>query len=140
MDVARFNFSHGTHEEHGARLSGLRKASDLEHKSVAVLQDLCGPEDSDRLVSTKFDLPSGADIDLVEGDASSDERVIPIQYEGLSADVRLGDRILFDDGRLVLTVVGVESQRVKSSSSIRAGACATTWACTCPARRCASRP
>ena len=51
---------------------------------------------------------------LFEGDASSDERVVPIQYEGLSADVRLGDRILFDDGRLVLTVVGVESQRVRA--------------------------
>src|SRR5208282_2748221 len=44
MDVARFNFSHGTHAEHGERLARLRQASDLEHKSVAALQDLCGPK------------------------------------------------------------------------------------------------
>lgn len=114
MDVARFNFSHGTHEEHGARLSRLRKASDLEHKSVAVLQDLCGPKIRTGSFPRKFDLPTGADVTLFEGDASSDERVVPIQYEGLAADVRLGDRILFDDGRLVLTVVAVESQRVRA--------------------------
>src|SRR6516225_3283623 len=44
MDVARLNFSHGTHEDHGARLARLRQASELEHKSVAALQDLCGPK------------------------------------------------------------------------------------------------
>src|SRR3984957_13619843 len=108
MDVARFNFSHGTHEEHGTRMARLRKASELENKSVAILQDLCGPKIRTGSFPRKFDLPSGSDVVLIEGDRSSDERVIPIQYEGLARDVRIGDRILFDDGRLVLTVVSVE--------------------------------
>jgi len=43
MDVARLNFSHGTHEEHGMRLDRLRKASDVKKKAVAALLDLCGP-------------------------------------------------------------------------------------------------
>ncbi len=51
---------------------------------------------------------------LIEGDSSKDERVIPIQYEGLARDVRVGDRILFDDGRLVLGVTGVEGERVRA--------------------------
>lgn len=114
MDVARFNFSHGTHEEHGSRLARLRKASELENKSVAVLQDLCGPKIRTGSFPRKFDLPAGVDIVLFEGESSNDERVVPIQYEGLAADVRVGDRILFDDGRLVLTVLGVEGDKVRA--------------------------
>ncbi len=114
MDVARLNFSHGTHEEHGARLGRLRKAAELERKAVGVLQDLCGPKIRTGSFPRKFDLPSGVEVILLEGEASTDERVVPIQYEGLAADVRLGDRILFDDGRLVLTVLGVTGERVRA--------------------------
>jgi pyruvate kinase len=114
MDVARFNFSHGTHEEHGERLKRLRQASDEEHKAVAALQDLCGPKIRTGRFPARFDLPDGCEVSLVEGEASTDERVIPINYEGLAADVRVGDRILFDDGRLVLSVHGVEGDRVKA--------------------------
>jgi pyruvate kinase len=80
MDVARLNFSHGTIKEHEERLARLREASQLERKSVAVLQDLCGPKIRTGAFSRKFELPSGADVTLVEGEASTDERVIPIQY------------------------------------------------------------
>jgi pyruvate kinase len=113
MDVARFNFSHGTHEEHGARLARLRKASDAQRKPVAALQDLCGPKIRTGKFPARFDLPTGAEATLIEGDASSDERVIPINYEGLAGDVRVGDSILFDDGRLVLLVTAIEGERVK---------------------------
>jgi pyruvate kinase len=114
MDVARLNFSHGTHEEQGARLSRVRQASDLERKSVAVLQDLCGPKIRTGSFPAKFDLPSGAEVTLTEGEASTSERIIPIQYEGLAADVRLNDRIMFDDGRLVLTVLRIEGNLVRA--------------------------
>jgi pyruvate kinase len=114
MDVARFNFSHGTHEEHGARLARLRQASDLSRKSVAALQDLCGPKIRTGTFPRKFDLPTGSDVTLIEGEASADERLITIQYEGLARDVRVGDRILLDDGRLVLRVLGVEGERVRA--------------------------
>jgi pyruvate kinase len=114
MDVARLNFSHGTHEEQGARLSRVRQASDLERKSVAVLQDLCGPKIRTGTFPAKFDLPSGAEVTLTEGEASTSERIIPIQYEGLAADVRLNDRIMFDDGRLVLTVLRIEGNHVRA--------------------------
>src|SRR5271166_6552251 len=96
MDVARFNFSHGTHEEHGDRLARLRQASEQQHKSVAALQDLCGPKIRTGTFPRKFDLPTGCDVTLIEGDSSKDERVVAIQYEGLAGDVRIGDRILFD--------------------------------------------
>jgi pyruvate kinase len=114
MDVARFNFSHGTHADHGARLAKLRQASENKRKAVAALQDLCGPKIRTGTFPAKFDLPAGCEVALVEGDASSDERVIPIHYEGLVGDVRNGDRIMFDDGRIVLTVLGVDGPRVRA--------------------------
>jgi pyruvate kinase len=114
MDVARLNFSHGTCEEQGARLARVRQASEAESKSVAILQDLCGPKIRTGSFPRKFELPSGSEVALVEGESSEDERVIPIQYEGLARDVRVDDRILFDDGRLVLTVLGVENERVRA--------------------------
>src|SRR5579863_1262074 len=114
MDVARLNFSHGTHEEQGARLSRVRQASDLERKSVAVLQDLCGPKIRTGSFPAKFELPSGTEVTLTEGESSTSERIIAIQYEGLAADVRLNDRIMFDDGRLVLTVLRIEGNQVRA--------------------------
>ena len=113
MDVARLNFSHGTHEEHGARLARLRQASDEKKKAVAALQDLCGPKIRTGSFPNKFELPHGCDATLVEGEQSNDERVIPINYEGLAEDVRVGDHILFDDGRLVLRVKSIDGGKVR---------------------------
>ncbi|MBS2020012.1 MAG: pyruvate kinase, partial [Deltaproteobacteria bacterium] len=114
MDVARFNFSHGTHEEHGDRLSRLRRASEETKKPIAVLQDLCGPKIRTGSFAGPFQLDTGTEIVLCEGDGMGDERTIPITYEGLAADVRLGDRIMFDDGRIVLQVLAIEGDRVRA--------------------------
>src|SRR5580658_9739156 len=113
MDVARLNFSHGTHEEHGARFQRLRQASDEKKKAVAALQDLCGPKIRTGNFPAPFNLPSDVDATLVEGELSADERVIPIDYEGLAGDVRVGDHILFDDGRLVLRVTSIDGEKVR---------------------------
>jgi pyruvate kinase len=114
MDVARLNFSHGTHEQHAEQLARLRKASDNQRKAVAALQDLCGPKVRTGRFAASFDLPASTEVTLSEGDASTDERMIPIQYEGLATDVRVGDRILFDDGRIFLVVTGIEGGKVKA--------------------------
>lgn len=113
MDVARFNFSHGTHEEHGARLKRLREACAEKKKAVAALQDLCGPKVRTGTFPAKFELKTGSNVFLIEGEHSADETIIPIQYEGLTGDVRVNDKILFDDGRIVLNVLGVEGEKVK---------------------------
>ncbi len=112
MDVARFNFSHGSHEEHAARFQRLRKVSDEKKKSVAALMDLCGPKIRTGTVKQTYELPSGVDAVLVEGKENPDERTIAITYDGLAEDVRVGDKILFDDGRISLDVTGIDGQRV----------------------------
>jgi pyruvate kinase len=113
MDVARFNFSHGNHAEHGARLARLRQASEEKKKPVAVLQDLCGPKIRTGTFDAPFDLPSGSEVLLEEGSGKGDAATIPITYEGLAADVSVGDRIMFDDGRIVLQVKAIEGDRVR---------------------------
>lgn len=114
MDVARFNFSHGTHAEHGERLARLRRASAEMNKPIAVLQDLCGPKIRTGTFTAPFELKTGAEIVLVEGDITTlgDPERIPITYEGLAADVQVSDRIMFDDGRIVLEVTKKEDGKV----------------------------
>jgi len=112
MDVARLNFSHGTHEEHGARLTRLREASDKKKKFVAALQDLCGPKIRTGTFPAPFELKAGDEVTLVEGEGAGDDTRIEINYEGLAHDVKVGDRVMFDDGRIVMQVISTTHDAV----------------------------
>jgi pyruvate kinase len=112
MDVARFNFSHGTHEEHQGRLARLRKAADRERRAVAALQDLCGPKVRTGTFAKPPTLESQQTYTLVEGSHTEDPSIIPIQYEGLVEDVRVADLVLFDDGRLVVRVTKIDPKGI----------------------------
>ncbi|UQA58145.1 pyruvate kinase [Polyangium aurulentum] len=118
MDVARLNFSHGTHEEHGRRFQTIRAAADACDKPVAILQDLCGPKiRAGKFEGGTLDLPTDASIALVE--CTKDQQYagpgeMPVLYEGLAEDLQPGDVVLIDDGRMVLTVTKVESRRVNA--------------------------
>lgn len=116
MDVARFNFSHGSHDEHRVRLEHLRAASEKKKKPVAALQDLCGPKIRTGTFGAPFELKAGAEITLEEGDENSkgDPDRIPITYEGLAEDVRVGDRIMLDDGRIVMQVTSTGDGKVRA--------------------------
>lgn len=112
MDVARLNFSHGTAEEHRRRVEQIRAVSLELKKPIAILQDLCGPK-----IRTGFEGPSlveaGATVSLVEGSSGSAD-TIAIDYQGLTEDVRPGDRILLGDGQVELEVVLIREFRVET--------------------------
>ena len=112
MDVARFNFSHGSHEEHAARLNRLRKAADHERRAVAALQDLCGPKVRTGTFAKPPTLENGNTIRITEGAHSDDPSLITIQYEGLTEDVRVGDHVLFDDGRVAVRITEVKPTEI----------------------------
>jgi pyruvate kinase len=115
MDVARLNFSHGSHAEHAKRLSMLRDAATRCKKPVAALQDLCGPKiRTGSFPRGAYVLPASGEVTLVETKAgdSAEPDTIPIQYEGLAEDVQPKDAILIDDGRVVLRVQRIEAGRV----------------------------
>jgi pyruvate kinase len=115
MDVARLNFSHGSHAEHANRLSRLREAATRCKKPVAALQDLCGPKiRTGSFPRGAYVLPANGEVTLVETQKGTlaEPETIPIQYEGLAEDVQPGDAILIDDGRVVLRVQRIQEGRV----------------------------
>jgi len=111
MDVARLNFSHGTHAEHGRRVEMIRAESEALGKPVALLQDLCGPKIRTMNVGPAV-LVNGDTVFMISG-AAGDDQTIAIDYENLANDVRVDDRILLSDGQVELRVVGVRGERVE---------------------------
>ena len=113
MNVARLNFSHGTHESHAVRTGSLRRASGRLGCPLAILQDLQGPKIRVGTLPAPLMLTAGQTVLLdPEGSSTSDDPFsIPVDFPQLFAAVRVGDRILLDDGRLVLQVqvAGLES-------------------------------
>ncbi len=109
MNVARFNFSHGSHEEQKARLDklvALRKELNLP---VAALLDTKGPEIRlKELEGGKAELKEGQLFTLALGDFVGDASHVAITYEGLHEDVHVGDRILIDDGLIEMKVVRLD--------------------------------
>ena len=109
MDIARFNFSHGSHEEQKARLDklvALREELDLP---VAALLDTKGPEIRlKELKGGKAELKEGQLFTLALGDFVGDASRVAITYEDLHNDVKAGDRILIDDGLIEMKVVRLD--------------------------------
>lgn len=102
LDVARLNFSHGTHESHGEMITLLKQISAQEGRPVAVLQDLGGPKI--RLGQIKErELTPGSLVVLKPGAAASGDE-LPINYPYLLEDVTVGARMLLADGRVELLV------------------------------------
>jgi pyruvate kinase len=110
MDVARLNFSHGTHDEHRRRAEWVRTASAELAKPVAVLQDLCGPKI--RLAGGPAALSAGQVIDIVSGSDGGPTRLC-VDYPTLTEDLHPGDRVLLADGQIELIVNAVFPERVE---------------------------
>ncbi len=113
MDVARLNFSHCTHQDHGRRLGLVRQASEQAGKSVAVLQDLSGPKIRSGKRSPAA-LVDGEQVFLVEG-KEGDASTIAVEYAGLSSDLRPGDVVRLDDGRVVLRIAAIKGPRLTAT-------------------------
>ncbi|MEO7521701.1 MAG: pyruvate kinase [Gemmatimonas sp.] len=111
LDVARINFSHGTHEQHTRTVQYVRSISQELGRPVAILGDLQGPRIRIGELHTPRDLEVGESVVLVpEGNVRDGE--IPITYDDLSHDVSRGNRILINDGLLELIVTAVDVPRV----------------------------
>lgn len=108
MNVARLNMSHGDHAEHERRLRAVREAAWVAGRTVGVLADLQGPKIRlGRFAEGRAVLREGEKFAITIDDVPGDERRASTTYKGLPGDVRVGDRILIDDGRLQLRCVEV---------------------------------
>jgi pyruvate kinase len=106
MDVARLNFSHGDHAEHGENITRIREVSRALDTPVAILADLQGPKlRVGRMAEQGVRLTPGSEVWLVTDDiVGTEARALPVQYGGFPELVSAGDRILIDDGLVELRV------------------------------------
>ena len=108
MDVARFNFSHGTHEEHKRRYETLDRLRRELGKPVATLLDTKGPEIRLRQFKDgRATLTAGQEFTLTTRDVEGDETLCAITYKNLPQDVKVGGTILLDDGLIGLAILDV---------------------------------
>ncbi|MVA77283.1 pyruvate kinase [Auraticoccus sp. F435] len=113
MDVARFNMSHGDHPDHEERLANVRAAAAAAGRPVGVLADLQGPKIRlGRFAEGRAQLVEGATFTITTEDVAGDVSRCSTTYKGLPGDVRPGDRILIDDGRLALRAEEVRGTEV----------------------------
>ena len=106
MDIARFNFSHGDHEEQKGRVDMIKELREELDMPIAMLLDTKGPEIRTRLLKDgqKVKLEAGKQFVLGIGDFEGDSTKVAITYETLYKDVKPGNRILIDDGLIELEV------------------------------------
>ncbi|MGG0237003.1 pyruvate kinase [Bacillus rhizoplanae] len=107
MNVCRLNFSHGSHEEHGARIKSIREAAKKAGKTVAILLDTKGPEiRTHDFVDGQAELKTGAEVVISTEQVLGTAEKFSVTYAGLYDDVDAGSRILIDDGLIELEVIG----------------------------------
>jgi pyruvate kinase len=115
MDVARLNFSHGTHSEHARNIAHLRRAAKREHRTVCILQDLQGPKiRTGRLTGHEtVELQTGARVTITPRDVAGTASLISTTFQGLAQEVSAGSRILLSDGLIELRVIQVRGNEVE---------------------------
>lgn len=113
MDVARVNFSHGTHEEHSKTIDLFRKVRDELGKAAAVMLDTKGPEIRLRdFENGRVVLNAGETFTLTTEDIMGNEKKAAITYEDLPSELQAGDEVLIDDGKLRLKVTQTSKSEI----------------------------
>jgi pyruvate kinase len=114
MNIARFNFSHGNHEDHAKRMALVRKASEETGIPVALLLDTKGPEIRTGLNKDdgKITLENGKEVVLTSDEVEGSAKRISISYKSLPQEVRAGNHILVADGLVDLEVVSTDGRNI----------------------------
>ncbi len=115
MNVARLNFSHGTHQEHEQVIERVRAISARLDCAVAILQDLQGPKIRTGMLQDgkPVTLVDGTQVTITTSNIVGNGRVISTTYKALPRDVKVEDRILLDDGLLELRVLSTNETDVQ---------------------------
>ena len=113
MNVARLNFSHGTHTEHKTRIDTIKKLRDDIDEPIAIMLDTKGPEI--RIKTFKdgmIRIEQGQDFILTSEDIEGDETKVSVTYKDIAKDLKVNDRVLIDDGLVEFTVKSVDENNV----------------------------
>lgn len=108
LNVARLNFSHGNYEEHKKRIDTIKKLREELDLPIAIMLDTRGPEIRLKYFKEgEVTLNAGDIFTLTTRDVEGDQNIVSVTYEGLSQDVKKGDKILIDDGLVELEVLEI---------------------------------
>ena len=113
MNVARLNFSHGTHEDHAKMLATVRSEADKRGKAIAALLDLQGPKIRvGKIKDGQMELRPGSELIITTEPMLGEGQRVSTTYQMLPNDVKVGDHILLDDGYMSLGVTAVTDREV----------------------------
>ena len=113
MNVARLNFSHGTHDSHRAIIHSLRAIREELNEPVAILLDTKGPEIRiGTFPEGEVVLEEGQAFTLTGREIEGSAQGVSITYPNLASSLKIGDRVLIDDGRIVLTVTSLDEKDI----------------------------
>jgi pyruvate kinase len=117
VDIVRLNFSHGTHESHGATFERVREAASRAQREVAILQDLGGPKiRTGRLEGNRpLVLHSGDTLHIATGDFVGGPGRVSTTFDGLARGVKAGDRLLLADGLIELRVENSDGSEIETT-------------------------
>ncbi len=113
MNVARINFSHGDHAEHGGRIDAAREASGMTGLPIAILQDLCGPKIRiGDFPEGAIELKNGAKFVITSRKVEGSEKEVSVNYPMLPKEVKAGMKIMLEDGKYILEVTKVVDEDI----------------------------
>ena len=113
MNVARINFSHGTHEEHAHKIAIIKKVREQKNIPLPILLDTKGPEFRIKTFQNgKVFLKEGDTFTFTTEDIVGDETRVAVSYQGICADMNPGDKILLNNGLMVFEVVKTQAPNV----------------------------
>lgn len=114
VNAFRINMSHGEHEEHREAVRRVREVAAQCGQHIAIIMDLCGPKIRVGMFENdQIKLEDGGEVTVTCQDVVGKEGLIPSQYQNLHSDIRVGDRILLDDGNLELKALDVEGTEIQ---------------------------
>jgi len=117
VNVARLNFSHGTHQEHAATIEDIRRIARELDLHIAILQDLPGPKVRTGAFTgdvTSIHLAAGVPFTLNTEQGPGDAGSVCVSYPGLARDVEVGKRIYLADGSIALRVTAIDGSCVRT--------------------------
>lgn len=115
MDVVRVNMAHGSHDDHRQTIANVRALEKEVGRPLAILMDLAGPKlRIGDIEGGVVELSEGDDFTVTTRPITGNEGIVSINYPDLPRDVKVGDTILIDEGLIILNVVEVQGEDVKT--------------------------
>ncbi len=113
LSAARINFSHGSHEEHGEKIARVKQVREEKGKYIPLILDTKGPEIRTKdFYQNKVQLTAGNKFTITTDDIVGDETKVAVTYANFAKDLKVGNRVLIDDGLVELVVENIEGNNV----------------------------